>query len=313
MASAREIKRRIKSVKNIMQITMALEAVSASKVRKATAQALASRAYANSALEVLSHVADANKAGPKLHPLLTKRDGTGLITIMLITGDRGLAGAYNSNVIRLARNFVKNTGKPVRWVAVGRKGRDTLIRMRENVIAEFTGLPSNWSIAAARPIARVLMDDYLNGNNDETYIAFTDFINSLTQQPRMQRLLPLMDVGAEATNGQKSGVSDYIYEPSPEAILDEIVPKFTETVVYQALLESTASEHSARMIAMRNASDNAKALADTYQLSYNKARQTAITSEILDIVGGVEALRGTRASSAASESPELVDPHYQAN
>src|SRR5215467_5246090 len=173
MASAREIKRRIKSVKNIMQITMALEAVSASKVRRATAQALSSRAYANAALEVLAHIANANKSGPKLHPLLTKREGTGNITIMLITGDRGLAGAYNSNVIRLARNFVKNSGKPARWVAVGRKGRDTLIRARENVIAEFTGLPSNCSIAAARPIAPVLIDDYLNDNNDETYIAFT--------------------------------------------------------------------------------------------------------------------------------------------
>src|SRR5260221_1855886 len=315
MASAREIKRRIKSIKNIMQITMALEAVSASRVRKATAQALTSRAYANLALEMLAHIADANRSGPKLHPLLTKREGTGHITVMLITGDRGLAGAYNSNVIRLARNFVRKTGKTARWVAVGRKGRDTLIRLKETVIAEFTGLPSIWTFAAVRPIARVLMDDYLNGFNDATYIAYTDFINSLTQQPRVQQLLPLMNFGAEAnkSNRHKPTIVDYIYEPSPEAILDEIVPKITDTVVFHSLLESTASEHTGRMIAIRHASDNAKALAETYKVSYNKARQTAITSEILDIVGGVEALRKPReVTSAANESPETVDSQNQA-
>ncbi len=302
MPSAREIRRRIRSVKNIMQVTMALEAVSASRVRRATAQVLTSRAYANLAMDVLSDIASANQAGTPLHPLLTKGTNQNTITIMLITSDRGLAGAYNANIIRVARHFAAHIGKMVQWVAVGRKGRDALIRMHERVIADFTGLPAWITIADVRPIARVLINDYLDGKSGETFIAYTDFINTLTQRPRVQRLFPLTtDESLEELGGQQdymkvptpptTRLPDYIYEPGAAAILDEIVPKFTELVIYQSLLESIASEHSARMVAMRNASDNARALADAYQLSYNKARQAGITSEILDIVGGVEALR----------------------
>ncbi len=323
MASLREIKRRIRSVKNIMQITMALEAVSASKVRRATSMVLASRAYANAAMEMLLNIASANKGPVPLHPLLTKRENVGNISIVLMTSDRGQCGAYNSNIIRVARAFAQRTGKPIRWVAVGRKGRDTLIRMGENVVAEFTGLPPWMTIADIRPIAQVLMDDFLGGNVDETYIAYTDFINQLTQRPRVQQLFPLLpgeleDVGAapdymKILNAPTTQVPDYIFEPSASGILDEIVPKFTQTVVYQALLESLASEHSARMVAMRNASDNARELSGVYQLSYNKARQAAITAEILDIVGGSEALRPKKAQAGAApdESPEIIDPSYQ--
>ncbi len=301
MATLREIRRRIKSVRNIMQVTMALEAVSASKVRRATAQVVVSRAYANLALEMLSNIASANQAGTPLHPLLTKGTNTSTITIMLVTSDRGLAGPYNANIIRVARDFAARMGKPVHWVAVGRKGRDALIRFREQVIADFTGLPAWVSLGDIRPISRVLIDDYLSGNSGETYIAFTDFINTLTQRPRVQRLFPLIpDESLRELGGQEyikviappaTRVADYIYEPGAAAILEEIVPKFTQLVIYQSILESVASEHSARMVAMRNASDNARALADDLQLSYNKARQAAITSEILDIVGGVEGLR----------------------
>jgi F-type H+-transporting ATPase subunit gamma len=303
MASAREIKRRIRSVKNIMQVTMALEAVSASKVRKATAQVMGTRAYANLALEMLSNIASANQSGTPLHPLLAAGTNTTTITIMLITSDRGLAGAYNSNIIRIARQFAHDKGKEVRWVAVGRKGRDALIRLHANVIAEFTSLPAWLSIGDIRPIARVLIDDFMAGESGEAYIAYTDFINTLTQRPRIQRLLPL----SPDTSGELGGadymkvqaaptikVPDYIYEPSAEGILDEIVPNFTELVIFQSILESVASEQAARMVAMRNASDNARALSGDLQLSYNKARQGSITAEILDIVGGVEALRTSR-------------------
>jgi F-type H+-transporting ATPase subunit gamma len=313
MASLREIRRRIRSVKNIMQITMALEAVSASKVRRATQMVLASRAYANAAMEMLLNISGANKSPTPLHPLLTRRENVGNVTIMLLTSDRGLAGAYNANIIRVARLFAQRLGKPIRWVAVGRKGRDTLIRMGENVQAEFTFLPPWLTIADVRPIAKVLIDDFLNGACDETYIAYTDFINQLTQRPRVQRLFPLLpteleDLGAapdymKVIAAPTTKVPDYIFEPSAQGILDEIVPKFTETVIYQALLESTASEHSARMVAMRNASDNAKELSNVLQLSYNKARQAAITAEILDIVGGVEALRN---SAEAKPTPEAA-------
>ncbi len=299
MASAREIKRRMKSVKNIMQVTMALEAVSASRVRRATALVVASRAYANLAMEMLMGIASANQSGTPLHPLLTTSQNTSAITVLLVTSDRGLAGAYNANIIRVARQFIKDKGKAVHWVAVGRKGRDALIRIGENVIADFSGLPAWLNIGDIRPIARVLIDDYLGNASGETYIAFTDFINTLTQRPRIQRLFPLipdqsLELGGDYMKvppAPTTRIPDYIYEPSAAAILDEIVPKFTELVIFQSILESVASEHSARMVAMRNASDNARALSGDLLLSYNKVRQAAITSEILDIVGGVEALR----------------------
>jgi F-type H+-transporting ATPase subunit gamma len=300
MPNPREIKRRIRSVKNIRQITMALEAVSASKVRRATAQALSARAYANTAMQVLTDIASASGSIAALHPLLASREQVGTVTICLITSDRGLSGAYNTNVIRVARQFAQHIGRPVRWVAVGRKGRDALVRLRENVEAEFIGLPAWWTIDDLRPIRQVLVEDFLKGYADEVYVAYTEFINTLAQKPMVQRLLPLAFDEQSALNRPdylkmmekpESRVSDYIFEPSAAAILDEIVPKFVENILLELILESQASEHSARMVAMRNASDNAKALADDLTLSYNKARQAAITAEILDIVGGVEALR----------------------
>jgi len=300
MASAREIKRRMKSIKNIMQVTMALEAVSASRVRKATNQVLASRAYAKLAMEVLANVARSNQSGTPLHPLLAARENVGTVTLLLVTGDRGLAGAYNANIARVARRFAHDIGKPVRWVAVGRKGRDVILRSRENLIAEFTGVPAQLSVNWVRPIARVLTEDYLSEKTDEVYIAYTDFINTITQKPRIQRLLPLLPGDAGKLGGAdymkvieapEHGPADYIYEPSETGILEEIVPKFTELVIFQSILESVASEHSARMVAMRNASESAKGLVGELQLYYNKARQAAITGEILDIVGGVEALK----------------------
>jgi F-type H+-transporting ATPase subunit gamma len=202
----------------------------------------------------------------------------------------------------VARGFAQHLGRPTRWIAVGRKGRDILFRAKENIIAEFTNLPPWWSIEDVRPIARTAIDEFLNNYADEVYVAYTDFINTLTQSPRIQRLLPLSHDDADqmlsmdyvkVRERPSVAVSDYIYEPSPGDILDNVVPRFVETIIYELILESNASEHSARMVAMRNASENASALADDLQLSYNKARQAAITSEILDIVGGVEALKGS--------------------
>lgn len=325
MPSAREIKRRIRSVKNIGQITMALEAVAASRVRRATAQALSARAYANLAMQVLVNISSSFTSSTPLHPLLADRQGVGTVSILLITSDRGLSGPYNTNIIRVARNFAHQLGKPTRWIPVGRKGRDILFRARENIVAEFTGLPAFWSISAARPITRVVIDEFDKGYSDEVYIAYTDFINTLTQRPRVQRILPLapeetMELSEldyfKTFKRPEVRVADYIFEPAAEAILEEVIPKFIENVVYELLLESTASEYSARMVAMRNASDNAKALADDLQLSYNKARQAAITNEILDIVGGVEALRKARTGATEpKESVEMVDvdPAYRGN
>ncbi len=301
MASAREIRNRIRSVKNIGQITRAQEAVSASKVRRAQARVLASRAFAEKAWEILLNVQSTGSKGTPLHPLLTPRNEIKNVMIILITSDRGLAGVFNANIIRVAQRFAQRTNLPTRFVTIGRKGRDSLIRARENVIAEFSN-PSEFGLAQVSPIVRLAVDGFLSGEVDEVFVAYTDFVNTLTQRPRVTRLLPLIpyetDDQAMAEFIKEmptvsTGNSDYEYEPSAEAILEEIVPRFTTLQLYQAVLESQASEHSARMVAMRNASDNAAALVEDYTLVYNKARQGAITSEILDIVGGAEALQAT--------------------
>jgi len=192
-------------------------------------------------------------------------------------------------------------GKPVRIVTVGRKGRDSMVRLRADVIAEFPN-PAEATLASISPIVRLATDEFLNGTVDEVFIAYTDFVNLLTQRPRVTRLLPLSPYETEdqvvaefVKNAPQvtTGGADYEYEPSANAILDEIVPRFTLLQLYQAILESQASEHSARMVAMRNASDNASGLVEDLTLVYNKARQSGITSEILDIVGGAEALQSS--------------------
>src|SRR5664279_2175903 len=301
MASAREIRNRIRSIKNIGQITRAQEAVSASKVRKAQSRVLASRAFAEKAWEILLNVQKAGSKGTPLHPLLTPRDEIKNTMIILITSDRGLAGVFNTNIIRVAQRFQQRLHMPTRYVTIGRKGRDSLIRARQNVIADFNN-PSEFSLAQLSPVVRLAVDAFLSGEVDEVFIAYTDFVNTLTQKPRVTRLLPLIpyetddQAMAEFIKSMPEVSSDgsiYEYEPSAEAILEEIVPRFTALQLYQAVLESQASEHSARMVAMRNASENAAGLVDAYTLVYNKARQAAITSEILDIVGGAEALQSS--------------------
>lgn len=314
MPSTREIKNRIRSVKNIGQIARALEAVSASRVRKAQARVMASRAYAEKAWEILLNVQAAGKGGGTAHPLLTKRDEVKSVMIVLITSPRGLAGAYNSNVTRAAQRFAKSLGVPVKWVAIGRRGRDSLVRAKENVIASFS-LSNDPTAAELTPISRLAIEEFLSGGVDDVFIAYTDFINTLTQRPAVLGWLPLipheMDnaVAAEYIKDVPevtTGNLQYDFEPNPQAILDEIVPRFTELQLYQAVLESLASEHSARMVAMQNAGGNADTLVQALTLVYNKARQAAITSEILDIVGGAEALQASIDKIAAAIEPDLL-------
>lgn len=302
MPSARDIKNRIRSVKNIGQITRAQETVAASRVRRAQARVLASRAFSEKAWEILLNVQSSSAKGIPQHPLLASRDALNQIMIVLITSDRGLAGAFNSNIIRVAERFAQRLNKPVRYVTVGRKGRDSLIRAGANVIAEFSDLPAEPTISTIAPIARLAINEFLSGSVDQVFIAYTDFINTLTQRPVVLSWLPLIPYHTDdQVMGEmikdvpevSAGTSDYEYEPSAAAILEEIVPRFTELQLYQALLESQASEHSARMVAMRNASDNAAQLMADYTLIYNKVRQAAITAEILDIVGGANALQAS--------------------
>ena len=292
MASAREMRMRIRSVRNISQVTRALEAVSASKVRKAMAAVAATRAYSTKAWQVLTHIAR-QPGRENLHPLLTRRSQVRNILVLVVSGDRGLAGAYNTNVIRAVTQRFGHSEIPVRYIAVGRKGRDLLLRRRQQVIAEFSNLPAAPSFMDVSAIGHMAVDEFLKGEADEVYLVYTDFVNMIRQEPVVKKLLPL-EVTDEAGRVQDYShqhlTAAYIYEPAEREILDEIVPRFTALQIYQAILESLASEHAARMVAMRNATDNAIELVGDLQLQYNKARQQTITNDLLDIAGGAEAL-----------------------
>jgi len=293
MANAREVRLRIRSVKNIAQVTRALQAVSASKVRKAMSAMLQTRPYATKAWQVLTHIAS-QPGRASLHPLLTPRAEDKNELVVLITGDRGLAGAYTSNIVRFALQRFNQSAVPVSYLAVGRKGRDMLFRRRKNVIAEFSNLPAAPSFVDVSAIGRLAVDEFLSGKVDRVYLVYTRFINMVRQAPTVKQLLPLeIEEGGGRVavfETTKTVNATYIYEPGENEILDEIVPRFTALQVYQAIMESLASEHAARMVAMKNATDSATELAGALQLEYNKARQQGITSEILDIVGGAEAL-----------------------
>lgn len=300
MATERELNNRIRSVRNISQVTSALAAVSAAKASKAQRQVQASRDYAGKAYAILVNLASQPGAGETSHPLLTPRTTIQKSAVILITGDRGLAGAYNANIVAFTERFIRALPHEAQIIAVGRKGRDLMVRRGYNVIASFDGLPDEPTIFNIAPIADIAIDDYLSGKVDDVFVAYTDFVSLVQRDPTVTQLLPLKPLDLEEM-AVSEFVADvdvdlaasqiYSYEPSAEALLNEIVPRFTELQIYQAVLEGKASEHSARMVAMNNATDNAAELIDFLILERNKARQTGITSEILDIVGGAEALR----------------------
>ncbi len=302
MASIRELKRRIRSVKNIAQVTRAMQMVAASRMRRAQEQALASRPYASKAWEILTHLASQRGDMQQLHPLLTRRREIRDVAIILITADKGLAGAYNSNMIRATSRFMADNNRTdAKLITVGRKGRDFMVRYGRNVVAEFADLPARPSTLDIGPITRLAIDGFLSGEYDEVYLAYTNFINTLRQEPVVHLLLPIHPGGTESkvmaehlTPQYTARSVEYLYEPDPNTLLDTILPRFTELQIYQAVLEALASEHSARMVAMRNATENAKDLISDLTLTYNKVRQDAITKEMLDIAGGAEAL--TKAS-----------------
>ena len=294
MASARDMRLRIRSVGNIAQVTRALQAVSASRVRRAQQAVQATRPYAAKAWEVLLHLAS-QPARDVAHPLLTQRKDVKRMTVVVITSDRGLAGAYNANLIRYCLETFRGTAAPVSYVFVGRKGRDMMTRRRIDVRADFSGLPAEPAFADVSAIGRLVVEDYLEGRTDQVFLVYTSFVNLLRQIPTTKLLLPLELSGPEArvtafqpTSGPAPA---YIYEPGEEELIGQIVPRFTALQVFHAVMESLASEHAARMVAMQNATQNAVELGSALRLEYNKARQQAITSDMLDIVGGVEAQR----------------------
>jgi F-type H+-transporting ATPase subunit gamma len=290
MATAREIRRRIRSVRNIRQITRALEAVSASKVRRAQDAVIATRPYAQKARELLASVASL-AGGETRHPLLTKRDQVNSAYILLITSDRGLAGAFNTNAARLALDHARDFGKPISYVTMGRKGRDFIYRRGGRLVADFSNLPARPSLLDTTGATRTLTDDFLEGKVDEVYLVYTEFRSMASQRPVVKKLLPLVTEDLLPEQNDAAGPRPaYEFEPGPQEILDTLLPRLTELQVYQAVLESLASEHAARMLAMRNATDSATDLISSLTLSYNKARQQGITNELLDISGGAEAL-----------------------
>jgi F-type H+-transporting ATPase subunit gamma len=291
LATAREIRRRIRSVKNIGQVTRAMEAVSASKMRRAQERALASRPYADRAWEILTYLASQPAASKVLHPLLEKR-WVRTEALVLITPDRGLCGGLPTNVIREAVSFLDRQPNPVRIIAVGRTGLNFMVRYGGDVFADFSGVPDQPPLTEITPIAHLVIEEFLTGTFDQVSLIYAQFINTMVQRPVARQLLPILPAKLE-------GVAPVAYsiEPDPETVLGEVLEGFTILQIYQAILDAQASEHSARMVAMRAATENAESLSQDLTLTYNRVRQEAITRELLDIAGGAEALAKAQAAT----------------
>ncbi|MFN2200645.1 MAG: ATP synthase F1 subunit gamma [Caldilineaceae bacterium] len=284
MPSTRDIRRRIRSVTNIAQVTKAMEAVSAAKMRKAQDQVMATRPYAEAAAEVLTYIARIPHLESELNTLIQVRP-VQRVLVLLITADRGLAGGFNANVIRRAATYIRerrDEGVEVEAVSVGRKGRNWFLRYDPIIRADFTGIPDSPRSYDIDPITRILVEDFTDGQFDEVVMVYTKFVNTVLQEPVVQTLLPIEPAKPTVDNLPPS----YLFEPSPEAVLNQTLYGFIEVQVMQAIYESIASEHSARMVAMHAATDAANELIDSLTLTYNKARQEAITNELMDIIGG---------------------------
>ncbi len=284
MADIRLIRRRIRSIQSTAKITRAMEMIATSKMKRAQEAGLAGRPYSEKIRQVLADLAALPQAGDSLHPLLQWRP-VAKITIVHITPDRGLCGGLHSNINRKTASFMLEQNVPVTIITVGRKGLDFLRRYGRDIHAEFSHLGDRPSLLDTLPISRIIIDDYSNGATDLVYLVYAQFISTMLQRPILQQLLPIEP--ATLPTGENV---DYIYEPSPALVLGELLPRFVEMQVYHAILQSIASEQSARMVAMRNATDNANELIQDLTLMYNKARQETITKELLDITGGAAAL-----------------------
>ncbi len=284
MANIRLIRRRIRAIQNTAKITRAMEMIATSKMRRAQEAGLAGRPYAEKIGQVLADLAALPETGRVLHPLLEHRP-VNKIAVVHITPDRGLCGGLHANINRTTAGFILQQEVPVTLITVGRKGVDFMRRYARDVTAEFTRLGDRPSLMDTLPISRIIIDDYTNGVVDSVYLAYAQFTSTTIQRPVVQQILPI--VPATLPQGQNV---DYIYEPNAAHVLGALLPRFVEMLVYHAILVVIASEQSARVVAMRNATDNANELIQDLTLMYNKARQEMITKELLDITGGVAAL-----------------------
>lgn len=287
MAGGREIKTKIKSVQNTRKVTRALEMVSASKIRKAQDRMKASRPYARAMKQVIGHLAQANSEYQ--HPYLVQRAETKRVGYIIVSSDRGLAGGLNNNLFRKLLLEIRKwheQGVEVDVVTIGQKASVFFRRIKVDMLASVTHLGDQPRLEQLVGVVKVMLDAYSDGKLDRVFLSYNDFVNTMTQRAAFDQLLPLpADDQPVSTHDW-----DYLYEPDAEAVLEDVLTRYVESLVYQAVLENVASEHAARMVAMKAASDNANKLIETLNLVYNKARQAAITQEISEIVGGAAAV-----------------------
>ncbi|ALN63191.1 MULTISPECIES: F0F1 ATP synthase subunit gamma [Lysobacter] len=287
MAGGREIKTKIKSVQNTRKVTRALEMVSASKIRKAQDRMKTSRPYARVIKQVIGHLAQANT--DYKHPYMVERKDPKRVGYVIVSSDRGLAGGLNNNLFRKLLGEIRKwqeQGVEVDVVTIGQKASVFFRRIKVNMLASVTHLGDKPHLEQLVGVIKVMLDAYSAGNIDRVFLSYNDFVNTMTQRAAFDQLLPLP---APETQVAKHDW-DYIYEPDAQTVLDHVLTRYIESLVYQAVLENVASEHAARMVAMKSASDNASKLIGTLNLVYNKARQAAITQEISEIVGGAAAV-----------------------
>ena len=286
MPSVRDIRRRIRSVENTGKVTNAMSLIAASKMRRAQLAVTEGRPYAEKIHEVIATLAAQPTDDDTVHPLLETRP-VNSVGMVVVTPDRGLAGGMHANINRQVARFILGSDATVRSIVVGRKGRDFLVRYTDTVQAVFTDLSDRVALADTTAISRLVIDGYTDGEFDEVHLAYMRFVSTVQQEPVIERILPVEPAALESA--QRVG---YIYEPDPATVLSALLPQFVEMQVYHAILESIASEQSARMVAMRNATDNANQLASDLTLVMNKLRQDSITNELLDLIGGQVALEG---------------------
>ena len=290
MATLRDIRRRIRSVESTQKITRAMKLVAAAKLRRAQERIVSARPYAVKMAELLSSLV--RRAEGEAHPLLVRRPAARK-RLVIITADKGLCGAFNSNILRASLAFLREQGETrVTLVVVGKKARDFYRRRQYEIKSEMLGFFDRLAYSHAQELAGGLMQEYLSGEVDEVHLIYNEFRSVAVQRVKREQLLPIESAeSAEGQGGAEIAAGDYIYEPSPEAILAALLPRHVTTQVYRALMESVAGEYGARMTAMEAATKNAKEMISVLSIQYNKARQERITKELLDIVGGAEALR----------------------
>lgn len=286
MAKTQDIKRRIRSIGNTQKLTRAMKMVSAAKLRRSQERIIKARPYAHKLLSTLRSLAA--RANPELHPLLQVHEGGNKVELFVLTGDRGLCGSFNTNIIRKGEDYAKALqGKELSLCAVGKRGREYFKRRKYDIRRDWVDVFRDVQFPLAAEMADDIMERYIAGELDEVYLVFNEFKSALQCTPTIERLLPIEPADFDANEN----VDDYIYEPAPQDLFNALLPHYVQQIVFQALLESVAAEHAARMTAMDNATKNAGELIESLTLTMNKVRQASITTEILEVVSGAEALK----------------------